>query len=120
MTPLKIAMAAAVLAFSVPTVMTTSASAYQCKSGYTQVQVHMPTRMAARKQARKSWSLKVKNDLGLAWSVWKIAKHKSNKCKKSGQRWIFIGGLVVTAVVTILITRIARRALDQATAQDTP
>jgi hypothetical protein len=88
MTPLKIAMAAAVLAFSVPTVMTTSASAYQCKTGYTQVQVHMPTRMAARKQARKSWSLKVKNDLGLAWSVWKIAKHKSNKCNKSGQRWI--------------------------------
>ena len=27
------------------------------------------------------------------------------------QRWIFIGGLAVTAVVTIWITRIARRAL---------
>ena len=88
MTPLKIAMTAAVLAFSVSTIMTTSAFAYQCKTGYTQVQVHMPTRMAARTQARKSWSLKVKNDLGLAWSVWNIAKNKSTNCQKSGQRWI--------------------------------
>ncbi len=88
MTLLKITMAAAVLALSVPTVMTTSASAYQCKTSYTQVQVHMPTKWAARKQARKSWSLKVKNDIHLAWSVWSIAKHKSNKCKKSGQRWV--------------------------------
>ena len=31
------------------------------------------------------------------------------------ERWIFIGGLIVTAVVTVLITRIARRALSDAT-----
>ncbi len=31
------------------------------------------------------------------------------------ERWIFIGGLIVTAVVTVLITRIARRALADAT-----
>ena len=31
------------------------------------------------------------------------------------QRWIFLGGLAVTAVVTLLITRIARRALRDAT-----
>jgi len=42
----------------------------------------------ARIQPRKSWSLKVKNDRGLAWSVWKIAKNRSMKCKKSGQRWV--------------------------------
>ena len=33
------------------------------------------------------------------------------------QRAIFIGGLVVTAVVTFLVTRIARRALDAATGE---
>jgi uncharacterized membrane protein YdjX (TVP38/TMEM64 family) len=33
------------------------------------------------------------------------------------QRWIFLGGLAVTAVVTILITRIARRALREATGE---
>ncbi len=33
------------------------------------------------------------------------------------QRWIFLGGLAVTAMVTILITRIARSALREATGE---
>lgn len=88
MKSLNIALAAAVLALSVPTVMTSTASAYQCRTNYTKVQVHMPTKMAARMQARKSWSYKVKTNQGLAWSVWKIAKNKKIRCKKSGQRFI--------------------------------
>ena len=88
MKSLNIALAAAVLALSVPTLMTNTASAYQCRTNYTQVQVHKPTRSAAREQARKSWSIKVKNNLGQAWSVWQIAKHKRNKCHKAGQRWV--------------------------------
>ena len=88
MKSLNIALAGAVLALSVPTVMTSTASAYQCRHLPTQVKVHRPLQMAARVQARKSWSLKVKNNRGLAWSVWKIAKNKSVKCKKAGQRWV--------------------------------
>lgn len=88
MKSLNIALAAAVLAVSVPTVMTSSASAYQCRANYTQVKVHSPTRMAARIQARKSWSIKVKGNLGQAWSVWQIAKKKKMRCKKAGQRYI--------------------------------
>jgi hypothetical protein len=44
--------------------------------------------MASRIQARKSWSIKVKGRLGQAWSVWQIARNKSVKCEKSGQRWV--------------------------------
>jgi uncharacterized membrane protein YdjX (TVP38/TMEM64 family) len=33
----------------------------------------------------------------------------------AAERWIFFSGLLVTAVVTVLITRIARRTLDAAT-----
>ena len=90
MKSLQLALAAAVLALSVPTVMTSTASAYQCRHIPTQVKVHKPTRWAARKQARKSWSLKVKNNRGVAWSVWKIARNKSIKCKQAGQRWVCI------------------------------
>lgn len=88
MKSLNVVLAAAVLALSVPTVMTSTASAYQCRHIPTQVKVHRPLKMAARIQARKSWSLKVKNNQGVAWSVWNIAKAKSIKCKKAGQRWV--------------------------------
>jgi len=88
MKPLNIALAVAVLALSVPTVMTNTASAYQCRTNFTTVKVHRPTKMAARVQARKSCSYKVKIKQGVAWSVWKIAKNKNVRCKKSGQRFI--------------------------------
>ena len=88
MKSLNIVLAAAVLAVSVPTVMTSSASAYQCKTSYTQVKVHRPTKMAARIQVRKSWSIKVKGNLGQAWTVWQIANKKKIRCKKAGQRYI--------------------------------
>ncbi len=88
MKSLNIALAAAVLALSAPTLMTNTASAYQCRTNYTKVKVHRPTKSAAREQARKSWSLKVKNNLGQRWSVWQIAKNKSVRCNKAGQRWV--------------------------------
>lgn len=88
MKSLSLALAGTVLALSVPTIMTSTASAYQCRNLPTQVKVHRPLMLAARRQARKSWSLKVKNNQGLAWSVWKIAKNKSIKCKHGGQRWV--------------------------------
>ncbi|MGI9513713.1 MAG: hypothetical protein ACR2OL_12495 [Anderseniella sp.] len=88
MKTLKIMLAGAVLALSVPTTMTSTASAYQCRHLPVQVKVHRPGKLAARIQARKSWSVKVKNKQGLAWSVWKIAKNKKIKCTHGGQRWL--------------------------------
>ena len=90
MKPLKIATAATIAAAAALSFNVTSASAYQCSSGYKQVQVHKPTRVASRRQARKSWTYRVKNDLGLAWSVWKIAQSKSVSCDKAGQRWVCV------------------------------
>ncbi|MEM7427419.1 MAG: hypothetical protein AAF441_15095 [Pseudomonadota bacterium] len=87
MKPATFVLAAAVAAFALPS-MTTTASAYVCHSVNTSVKVHKPTRFKARIQARKSWSYKVRQNHGLAWSVWKIAKTKSTKCTKAGQRWV--------------------------------
>jgi len=82
-----LALVAAVAAMSLP-VLTNSASAYQCKTGFTEAQVHKPTRLGAKVQAKKSWAYKVKNDEGLSWSVWKIAGVKSLDCEKAVQRWV--------------------------------
>ena len=89
MKPTTLAAAAALAAFSLPA-MTSTASAYVCHSVSTHVQVHKPTRISARIQARKSWAYKVRQNHGLAWSVWKIAKTKSTNCHKAGQRWVCV------------------------------
>ncbi len=85
---LSIAMAAAIVAISVPTVMTSTASAYQCSNATTQIRAAAPRKWKARARVVKAWSAKVKADRGLAWSVWKIAKQKSRTCKKIGSRWV--------------------------------
>lgn len=88
MKPLVFAAVVTISLLSMPTMMTSTASAYQCRSAHSEVKVHRPTRVASRIQARKSWSIKVEDQMGLAWSVWNIAKDKSINCEKAGQRWV--------------------------------
>ena len=86
---LNLTLVAAVAALALP-VLATSASAYQCKHISTQVKVHAPTKAASAAQSKASWTIKVKNSRGLAWSVWNIAKAKKVNCNKAGQRWVCI------------------------------
>ena len=67
------------------------AQAYQCKSFPTQsVGIHK-LKIKARVKSRINWSANVKSQFGMAWSVWKIAKHKSISCVKintnAGKQW---------------------------------
>lgn len=89
MKPANLVLAAAVAAFVLPAI-TSNASAYLCHSVSKQVQVHKPTRIGARLQARKSWTHKVRQAHGLEWSVWKIAQTKNVSCNKAGQRWVCV------------------------------
>ncbi|MEM8685864.1 MAG: hypothetical protein AAGF81_00945 [Pseudomonadota bacterium] len=89
MKTLNLTLVAAVAALCLP-VLTTSASAYQCKRIPTQVKVHAPTKAASQAQSKASWTIKVKNSRGLAWSVWNIAKAKKVNCTKAGQRWVCV------------------------------
>ena len=89
MKPTTLALAAAAAAFALPT-MTSSASAYMCMSVKTHAQIHHPVRAVARQQVLSSWSYKVRNNHGLAWSVLKIARAKSGNCSKAGQRWVCV------------------------------
>ncbi|WP_337660547.1 hypothetical protein [Anderseniella sp. Alg231-50] len=84
---LSIVLAGAVLALSVPTVMTTSALAYQCSNETSQARGRANKKWMSRAKARKAWSVRVKGEKGLAWSVWKIAKQRSLTCKKIASRW---------------------------------
>ena len=87
MKTLSLAMAAAVVALSVPAVMTSTASAYQCSNASIQTRVKTPQKWRSRRVAPKAWTHKVKEKHGLAWSVWTIAKQKSVSCKKIGNGW---------------------------------
>lgn len=87
MKTLNLTLVAAAAALCLP-LLATSASAYQCKHIATSAKVHAPTKAASRAQSKASWTYKVKNSRGLAWSVWNIAKAKRVKCEKAGQRWV--------------------------------
>ena len=89
MKTLNLTLVAAVAALCLPA-LTTSASAYQCKRIPVKVQVHAPTKAASYVQSKASWTIKVKNSRGLAWSVWNIAKAKKVNCAKAGQRWVCV------------------------------
>ena len=60
----------------------TPAAAYQCKNVHHYQNGHgsHPHMHVARAIAKKSWQNKIKNDYGLAWSVWNIAKGKQLSC----------------------------------------
>lgn len=69
----------------------TDALAYACKSYPTQAVGVRKLKYKANVIARKGWSSIVKSNLGLPWSVWKIAKQKSITCVKintsQGKKW---------------------------------
>ncbi len=72
-------------------VTSTEAHAYACKSYPTQAVGVRKLKFKARVVARNGWSSIVKSNLGLPWSVWKIAKNKSITCVKintnQGKKW---------------------------------
>ena len=69
-------------------VLSSGASAYQCKGYPTQaVGVHK-LKVVAHGKASKSWAASVKNQFGLSWSVWSIAQGRSINCNKQPHRWI--------------------------------
>ena len=82
MNTLNLTLVAAAAALCLPA-LATSASAYQCKHIATHVKVHAPTKAASQAQSKASWTYKVKNSRGLAWSVWSIAKSKRVNCEKA-------------------------------------
>jgi hypothetical protein len=63
------------------------ASAYQCKTYPSQSHGIAATKLAAQAKSKSNWSNNVKSSLGLAWSVWAIAKDRTVDCVKlnSGQ-----------------------------------
>ncbi len=87
MKPIAVALAGSLLAV----VVSAPAQAYQCKSFPTQAVGVSKIKFKARVKSRKGWSLNVKSQFGLPWSVWKIAKAKSNTCAKIntniGKQW---------------------------------
>lgn len=60
--------------------LTGNAQAYQCKPNFVSATWHRANAEWALALAKAAWSEKVKQQYGLAWSVWKIAKAKSQKC----------------------------------------
>ena len=69
-------------------VLSSNASAYQCKGYPTQaVGVHK-LRAVAHAKAPKNWAASVKSQFGLSWSVWSIAQARSITCNKQPDRWI--------------------------------
>ena len=89
MKPTTLALAAAAIAFALPA-MTSSASAYACKSAKTTAAVQHPVRSVARRSIGNAWSQKVRNNYGLAWSVIKYARTKSGTCAKNGSNWVCV------------------------------
>ena len=66
---------------------TTPSLAYSCKAYPEQADAYLKTKFAASAKAKKNWSIKTKNQYGLAWSVWDIAKDKSVECKQVAGKW---------------------------------
>lgn len=68
-----------------------SAKAYACKTYPTQTVGVRKNKFRARSVARKGWSINVKANLGVPWSVWSIAKSKTISCAKintnAGKKW---------------------------------
>jgi len=77
---------AAIVAVSMPAT-TTPSLAYSCKVYPEQADAYLKTKFAARAKAIKNWSTKTKNQYGLAWSVWDIAKDKTVECKLVNGKW---------------------------------
>lgn len=75
------AIAAILSLASVATIATTTqAQAYSCKSYPTQSVGVRKLKFKARVAARKNWQASVKSSLGLPWSLWSLAKNRSNTC----------------------------------------
>lgn len=79
-------LAVAFSAFSA-VLLSANAQAYQCKTGFTQVETIANTRMSAKASGRAAWTNTVKNAYGLGWSVWTIAASDSQTCQKTGNNW---------------------------------
>lgn len=60
--------------------ISTPAMAYSCKSYPTQAVGVRKRKMQARNVARVGWKNIVKSNFGLPWSLWSIAKDRSNTC----------------------------------------
>lgn len=58
------------------------AHAYQCKTYPTQAHAIAKSKMRASVKARRAWPGVVKSQLGQAWSVWQIAKGKTEHCSR--------------------------------------
>ena len=73
---------AAILSLTTLGIVTTSseALAYSCKTYPTQAVGVRKGKIKARIAAIKNWRASVKSSLGLSWSVWGIAKKRSNTC----------------------------------------
>ncbi|WP_457940319.1 hypothetical protein [Mesorhizobium sp. 10J20-29] len=85
----KIVQAAAIVGIATVSMSATATPslAYSCKAYPEQADAYLKTKFAARAKAIKNWSYKTKNQYGLAWSVWDIAKDKSVECKKVSGKW---------------------------------
>jgi hypothetical protein len=68
-------------------VMAQPAFAYQCKTSPTQAVGIAAGKIVAQGKSKTNWTNNVKSSLGLAWSVWTIAKDRDVDCTKlnSGQ-----------------------------------
>jgi hypothetical protein len=79
------------IAFSVMAIVATqmsgSAHAYQCKNSSIQVETIATLKNTSKANGRSAWTTTVKNSLGLQWSVWDIAKSKSQTCEFTGAKW---------------------------------
>ena len=63
------------------------ANAYQCKALPKLASATYNLKIKARNEAVSNWTAKVKDQLGLPWSVWTIASAKNLSCGKSGSQW---------------------------------
>ncbi len=71
---------------AVPTFTADAEAAYACKGNQYSGAATKRSRFMARAMARKSWEGAMKNQFGLAWSVWSIAAGKSISCHMTGSR----------------------------------
>jgi hypothetical protein len=69
------------------TQMSGSAHAYQCKNSSVQVDTIATLKNTSKANGRSAWTTTVKNSVGLQWSVWNIAKSKSQTCEFTGSKW---------------------------------
>ena len=76
--------ALAVAAIASPMLASSSAHAYECKSGAT-VGIGVQTSPgAAHHVAITNWKAQAKAKYGLPWSVWEVSQGKIVQCNKSG------------------------------------